>query len=108
MTIEMETPATTCTITVEGQPFITPRQPMQEITLYANGARLGFWRFRQAGACTMEAVIEPEYFHVRGDIARLNLVWHIPSSVRPADIGTSADGRELGFVFRSLTIAPVS
>jgi hypothetical protein len=105
LTLETDVPSRAYTITVDGGPFITPRQPLQEITLYANGWRIGFWRFREGGAQVMVASIAPEQFFVRGDKALLNCVWHIPYSVRPSDLGLSGDGRELGFVFRSLTIA---
>ncbi len=103
-----EMPAGPVVMSVEGAPFINARQPFQEVTLYANGWRLGFWRFRENAPVIMEAVVQPEQFFSRPEGAQLNLVWHLPSAVRPSDIGLSSDGRELGFVFRMLTIASSS
>jgi hypothetical protein len=99
-----EMPAGPVVLTVEGGPYINARQPVQEVTLYANGWRLGFWRFRENGPVIMEAVVQPEFFLPRPEGALLNLVWHLPSAVKPCDLGLSADGRELGFVFRSLLV----
>lgn len=104
LSIGMNIPQEACILAVEGEPFVSPRQPAQEITLYGNGIWLGFWRLRSAEPSVMEAMVEPETFLCRGEDGVLNLTWHIPTSVRPSDIGVSGDGRELGFVFRTLVV----
>lgn len=104
LSIAMNIPDEPCRLVVEGEPFVSSRQPMQEITLYGNGIWLGFWRLRNAEPSVMEALVEPETFFRRGEEGVLNLAWYIPTSVRPSDIGVSGDGRELGFVFRTLVV----
>jgi len=90
---------------VEGRPYLSARVPRQEITLYFNGARLGFWRFDRLEGALMEAVIEPEHWFSRADAAYGLCVFHIPESRRPHDIGEAADDRQLGFCFQSFTLA---
>jgi hypothetical protein len=91
-------------LTFEGEPFLPIEVGLQDIALFANGFRIGFWRLRETKTYALSATIEPEQFFVRDEYSLLRLSWHIPRSVRPADIGLGLDTRELGFCFRSLTL----
>ncbi|WP_234732280.1 hypothetical protein [Acidocella facilis] len=97
-------PTQTCTISVEGAAFIHQRAPRQAITLYANGWRLNSWLLKDAGKTMLEAIIEPEQWFARGDIAQLNLHWHMPDCTSPKDIGLGSDERQLAFCFMSITV----
>ena len=75
-----------CRITFEGKPFLPVDVSMQDIVLFVNGFRIGFWRLREAKAYDLSAIIEPQQFFRRDEYSLLKFVWHIPRSVRPADI----------------------
>ncbi len=101
-------PAQRLHLRVEGRPYLSPRVPRQDITLFFNGARLGFWRIDRLDGALLEAAIEPEHWFGRADAAYGICVFHIPESRRPRDIGEAADDRQLGFCFQSFTlVAPV-
>jgi hypothetical protein len=95
-------------LAIEGVPLILPACVVQEITLYANGLRVGFWRLREARAARLDVVIEPEYWHHRGAAGVLNLAFHLPHSLRLSSIDADGDHRELGFSFRTLALLPAS
>jgi len=97
-------PARRAVLSVEGMAFIRPRQPSQDITLYVNGFRLGFWRLFSAGGDTLSAAIEPEQMFARGDQVVLDCTFHIPTCVRPMDLGEGNDRRQLGFCFFSVLV----
>lgn len=101
----VQQPAGPVTLTVEGVPYVFGEAKRQDITLYANGYRVGFWRMPERRLSTMTTRIEPEQWVVRRGLAYLNLTWHLPGSMRPNDIGDGADGRLIGFAFRTLLIA---
>lgn len=101
----VQPPAGAVTLTVEGVPYVFGEARRQDITLYANGYRVGFWRMPERRVATLVARIEPEQWVVRRGLAYLNLTWHLPDSMRPADLGDGADGRNIGFAFRTLLIA---
>jgi hypothetical protein len=92
-------------LSIEGIPFIGGSCSFQDVTLYVNGARLGFWRLRESKSYVLAATIEPEQMLERNGKAVLTCAWHLPSSARPVDMGLGKDTRELGFCFRSVTLA---
>jgi hypothetical protein len=98
-------PSKTCRIRVEGVAFIEEKIPAQEITLYVNGVRLGWWRITTTKQVVLDAEIEPEQWITRGDVAIGNVRWHIPRSTSPREIGKGADERQLGFSFMSITVS---
>lgn len=87
-----------------GEPFVTHLVPVQDLTLYANGFRLGFWRMIARQVSTIDAVIQPFQMHSERETAQLVFTFHLPLSVRPAEFADSADERLLGFCFRTLTL----
>jgi hypothetical protein len=92
-------------ITIEGSPFIGGNTTFQDLTLYVNGARIGFWRLTQSKSYTLTAVVESEHLFERGSNTVLNCAFYLPMSVKPADISLGKDTRALGFCFRSIAIA---
>jgi hypothetical protein len=80
---------------------------MQEVTVFGNGYRIGFWRLRQRTETTLAVALEPEWWLVRARRATMRLSFYLPDSVRPKDIADGTDGREIGFCFRSLCLAEV-
>jgi hypothetical protein len=104
LTASVRTSDSACRLTFEGEPFLPVDVGMQDIFLFVNGFRVGFWRLREARTYALSAIIEPEQFFIRDENSLLKFVWHIPRSVRPADIGLGLDTRELGFCFRTLTL----
>lgn len=91
---------------IQAEPYVTRQNPVQELTLYANGARAGFWRFSKREVIRFSACIDPMWWREQGDRSVLRLVFHMPQSVAPNDIGDGQDMRQLGFSFRSLTLIP--
>jgi hypothetical protein len=92
-------------LSVEGTPFIGGTSTSQDVTLYVNGARVGFWRMRESKSYVLSATIEPEQILERNGRAVLTCAWHLPRSARPVDMGLGKDTRELGFCFRSITLS---
>jgi hypothetical protein len=103
--IEAGEPTGPVAVSVEGVPYIFSDANRQEITLFANGFRVGFWRLTERKQTTLAARIEPEQWFSRKGQGYLNLTWHLPGSACPSDLGDGADGRILGFAFRTLCIA---
>jgi hypothetical protein len=97
-------PHEACRIRVEGAPFVQANVPSQEVTLYANGLRLGSWTLTGDERVILEAEIEPEQWLVRDGAAIGKLRWHIPHSIAPGRIGFGSDERQLGFCFMSVTV----
>jgi hypothetical protein len=93
-----------CDLVIEAEPYITRQNPVQEITLFANGARVGFWRLSQRQVVRMTAWIDPQWWRETHDRAALRLVFHMPQSVCPTEIGDGCDLRQLGFSFRSIVL----
>ncbi len=89
---------------VEGEPFVTRSQPSQEMTVYLNGHRAAFWRLSRRAEYSLRINIEQEWWFPRNGWSVLKVVFHLPNSVRPVDIGEGEDGREMGFCFRSLLL----
>jgi hypothetical protein len=92
-------------LSFEGIPFIGGNCTFQDVTLYVNGLRVGFWRLRESKSYVLPATIEPEQLLERSGKATLTCAWHLPNSVRPLDLGLGKDTRELGFCFRSMTLS---
>lgn len=91
-----------------GEPYVTRVRPAQEVTLFGNGLRIGYWRMTQRAEITLAVPLEPEWWLARGSRALLRLGLHMPHSVRPKDIADGPDGRELGFCFRTLCLQPIA
>ena len=106
--VMVENVGSACRLTFEGEPFLSGECTCQDVILYVNGFRLGFWRLTEARTYSLSVAVEQEQLFARGDRALARCVWHLPQSVRPADLGLGGDSRQLGFCFRSLTLAPLS
>lgn len=91
-------------LVVAVEPYVTRQNPTQDLTLYANGARAGFWRLSVREVTHLAAWIDPAWWREVGDRAVLRLVFHMPQSVVPHEIGDGDDRRQLGFSFRSLAL----
>ena len=91
-------------LTIEGEPFVSRLQPLQELTVYVNGHRAAFWRLSRRTDHSLRFAVEPEWWLPRNGWSVLKLVFHLPNSVRPVDVGEGEDGREMGFCFRSLLL----
>jgi hypothetical protein len=94
-----------CIFTFEGEPLLGGDCARQDILFFVNGYRIAFWRLVEAKTHTLTAIVEPEQLFDRGDRVLARCVWHLPLSRRPVDLGLGTDTRELGFCFRSFTIA---
>jgi hypothetical protein len=99
-------PDDTHVLAVEGRPFITAGLGRQDVTLFVNGFRVGFWRLTDGANCRLEAELEPEVWMIRRGVAVAKCVFHLPDSTRPSDISSVQDHRQIGFCFQSLTIQP--
>jgi hypothetical protein len=88
------------------EPYVTRQNPFQELTLYANGARAGFWQFSRREVESISAWIDPFWWRELHDRAVLRLVLHMPQAVCPREIGDGEDMRKLAFSFRSITLLP--
>ena len=87
-----------------GEPYVSRVRPVQEMTVYGNGLRIGHWRLTQRAEVTLSATLEPEWWLQRGRRAVMRLGVHLPHSLRPKDAADGPDGRELGFCFRSICL----
>jgi hypothetical protein len=91
-------------LAVEGVPLINSKNPSQEITLYANGFRVGYWKLDEYKAQLLTVDVEPEHIFWRGKIGYVKCVWFMPNSVRLSEIQNGDDSRQLAFCFRSILI----
>ena len=91
-----------------GEPYVSRLRPAQEVTLFGNGLRIGFWRLTQRAPVTLSAPLEPEWWLRRGARAVMRLGLHLPNSARPLDIADGPDGRELGFCLRTICLRPLA
>jgi len=96
-----------CRVEVAGMPFFCEGTSHQDVYLYINGFRIGFWRLDRYVQHTLTAMVEPEQIFLRGDHSVLKCVWFFPDAVRPADRGLGADQRQLAFCFNSFTVLSV-
>ncbi|HTH99301.1 MAG TPA: hypothetical protein VL752_00015 [Acidisoma sp.] len=95
----------TLRVTVEAIPFISGNVTSQDVTLYVNGSRIGFWRLQESKSYLLSGMIEPEQIFERDGKALLTCSFHLPKSAKPVDVGAGKDSRELGLCFRSITLA---
>jgi hypothetical protein len=106
--LAVKPPVTRLLLTLMGEPYITRARPVQEMTLFGNGYRLGFWRMSARVETVLQVVLEPEWWLERGSRATMRLLLHMPHCVRPKDINDGQDGRELAFCARSLSLRPIA
>lgn len=95
-----------CVLVVAGAPLVTKACPRQDVTLFGNGYRLGFWRLTDPRPVQLEAMIEPGQWRTHGKDASLSLAFHLPGSLRLSTVQAQGDDRELGFSFHTLAIFP--
>jgi hypothetical protein len=105
MIIEASLPTGPTTVFIEGVPYLYGKSDWQEITLFANGYRVGWWHLTQSKQIILTARIEPEQWFNRQGRGFLNLTWHLPNSACPVDLGDGEDSRLLGFAFRTLSLS---
>ena len=86
------------------EPYVTRQNPMQDLTLYVNGARAGYWRMQEREVTRLVAWIDPSWWREVHDRAVLRLVFHMPQSASPAQLGDGFDLRQLGLSFRSIAL----
>ena len=97
-------PKQTCRIRVEGRAYTHQDVPCQEMTMYVNGLRLGWWSISDPAPQVLDVIVEPEQWLVRDNMALARIAWYIPTSVRPCDLSVDGDERQLGFCFHSITV----
>jgi hypothetical protein len=97
-------PVTRLLLAIMGEPYVTRARPLQEVTMFGNGYRLGYWRMNARVETVMMVPLEPEWWLSRGTKALMRLTLHLPNSVRPCDINDGQDGRELAICCRSLCL----
>jgi hypothetical protein len=98
-------PEAPCTLNVEVRPYLVTGLARQDVTLYFNGYRLGFWRLERDQGAHLQAVIEPEFWFNRARGAVGTCTWHLPNSTRPSSLSPVQDHRLLGICFQSMTLA---
>ncbi len=106
--IAVPAPAPRLLLMLGGEPYVSRVRPAQEVTLFGNGLRIGYWRLMQRAETTLAVPLEPEWWLRRGARALMRLGLHLPNSARPTDIADGPDGRELGFCFRSICLRPLA
>ena len=89
---------------IEVEPYVTRQNPVQELTLYVNGARAGYWRMSARVVTALTAWIDPGWWRVVNDRAVLRLVFHMPQAISPAELGECDDLRQLAASFRSVQL----
>jgi hypothetical protein len=97
-------PAQACALKIRGVPYLTNSIHSQDITLYANGYRAGFWRIDSRQTHLLVAEIAPEFWVERNGKGVAKFVWHIPGSAKPSDSSGVNDKRQLGFCFQDITL----
>lgn len=105
--LSIKPPVTRLLLAMMGEPYVTRARPVQDIALYGNGLRLGYWRLSVRAETALMCVLEPEWWLERGNRAYMRLVFHLPHCVRPKDINDGQDGRELALCCRSLCLRPI-
>jgi hypothetical protein len=95
-------------LTLAAEPYVTRQNPIQDVTVYANGARAGFWRLTARDVAEMPIWIDPSWWTMQDGSATLRLVVFLPQSVSPRELGDGEDMRLLGLSFRSLTLSPIN
>jgi len=89
------------------EPFIGEGIEAQDLTVFANGFRLGFWRVKSRAEFSCLVELYPfQLVSVEG-IARADFAFHSPGSVSPVEAYDNPDERLLGFCFRRLVLNEV-
>jgi len=101
-------PVTRLLLVLMGEPYVNRARPLQDVTLFGNGYRLGYWRLSVRAETALMVALEPEWWLTRGPRAILRLHVHVPNSIRPKDINDGPDGRELALCCRSICLRPIS
>jgi len=99
-------PETACILTVGVRPYLVAGLAHQDVTLFFNGYRLGFWRLDRDEESQLSSTIEPEFWLNRVPGAAGTCTWHLPNSTRPSALSPVQDHRLLGLCFQSMTLAP--
>ena len=102
--LAMRAPVPRLLLQLGGEPYVTRIRPVQEVTLFGNGLRLGYWRLAQRADTALDVALEPEWWLRRGARAVMRLGLHLPNSTRPADVADGPDGRELALCLRTLCL----
>jgi hypothetical protein len=93
-------------LTIEAHPYVSERHPNQDISVYANGYFVGFWRMSSDVVNgRLECVILPKFWAEHDLGMSLMLAFVMPCSVRPLVLGAAVDHRELAFAFQSLLLS---
>jgi len=95
-----------CVLVIGGAALVNKLCPRQDMTVFVNGYRLGFWRLMDAQPVQLEVMIEPGQWHARGKDATLSLAFHMPGSLRLSTVQPHGDDRELGFCFHTIALFP--
>jgi hypothetical protein len=106
LTLVVVRPDFRCVLVVEGAPLLDPAQPYQDICVFVNGWRLGFWRLTDAAPVQLELMVEPFHWRAAGPNGVLDLAFHLPNSLRLSSVRADGDVRELGFCFRTVAVFP--
>lgn len=104
LALSLRPPVGRTVLLIGGEPYVNRVRPMQELTVFGNGYRIGLWRMTARVETTLAILLEPEWWFVRGQRAAMRLSFCLPNSSRPKDLADGIDGRELGFCFRSLCL----
>lgn len=104
--IAVPVPAPRLLLLLGAEPYVSRVRPLQEVTLFGNGLRLHHWRLSQRAGVSLDAVLEPEWWLLRGRRAVMRLDFHLPNAARPRDAADGPDGRELALCLRSICLAP--
>jgi hypothetical protein len=91
-------------LTLAGMGYVSPQVPVQVMEVYANGYRADYRRLSEPGGIELRFDIEPEWWLMRGGSPVLRLLFHLPNSVSPAELGLGEDRRALGFCFQSFQL----
>jgi|SRR5579872_5965488 len=105
MTLAIIGPPRRLRLDVMGEPYITRVRPTQEVTLFGNGHRGPFRRLTTRAETLLSILLDVSWWDMRGHQSWMRMIFHLPNSVRPKDIADGADGREIGFCFRSLHLS---
>lgn len=98
-------PGRPITLSLECVPFISESCPEQKVTLFVNGIRQQFWRLTERRMHVLDATIDAAHVIDYGNHALLTCAWLLPNSVRPTEIGTGPDMREIALCFQAMTIS---
>jgi hypothetical protein len=104
LAITMASPVGRLVLSITGEPYVTRKKPVQDIEIFANGARAVGVRLVARNETPVEAILEPEWWFHRAGLAMMTLQFVLRNSSRPKDNGDGLDGRELGFCFRSICL----